>query len=52
MGSVASCVPERHRHGPPQATNHVECTADEPAAAGIPDGLLRVTPPVLKTYRM
>jgi cystathionine gamma-synthase len=27
--------------GPPSVTSHVECTAEERAAAGIPEGLLR-----------
>jgi len=27
--------------GPPQVTSHVECTAEERAAAGIPEGLVR-----------
>jgi cystathionine gamma-synthase len=27
--------------GPPSATSHVECTEEERAAAGIPEGLIR-----------
>jgi cystathionine gamma-synthase len=27
--------------GPPSVTSHVECTAEERAAAGIPEGLVR-----------
>jgi cystathionine gamma-synthase len=35
LGQVATIV------GPPAATSHVECTAEERAAAGIPEGLVR-----------
>lgn len=35
LGQVATVV------GPPAATSHVECTAEERAAAGIPEGLVR-----------
>jgi cystathionine gamma-synthase len=35
LGQVATVV------GPPSATSHVECTAEERAAAGIPEGLVR-----------
>jgi cystathionine gamma-synthase len=35
LGQVATVV------GPPSATSHVECTEEERAAAGIPEGLVR-----------
>jgi cystathionine gamma-synthase len=35
LGQVATVA------GPPSATSHVECTAEERAAAGIPEGLVR-----------
>jgi len=35
LGQVATVV------GPPSATSHVECTPEERAAAGIPEGLIR-----------
>jgi cystathionine gamma-synthase len=35
LGQVATIA------GPPAATSHVECTAEERAAAGIPEGLVR-----------
>ncbi len=35
LGQVATIV------GPPSATSHVECTPEERAAAGIPEGLVR-----------
>lgn len=35
LGQVATVV------GPPSATSHVECTAEERAEAGIPEGLVR-----------
>jgi cystathionine gamma-synthase len=35
LGQVTTIV------GPPAATSHVECTAEERAAAGIPEGLVR-----------
>ncbi|MGD8624672.1 MAG: aminotransferase class I/II-fold pyridoxal phosphate-dependent enzyme [Anaerolineae bacterium] len=35
LGQVATIA------GPPSATSHVECTAEERAAAGIPEGLVR-----------
>jgi cystathionine gamma-synthase len=35
LGSVETIV------GPPSTTSHVECTAEERAALGIPEGLIR-----------
>jgi cystathionine gamma-synthase len=35
LGAVETVV------GPPMVTSHVECTAEERAAAGIPEGLVR-----------
>jgi cystathionine gamma-synthase len=35
LGSVETIV------GPPATTSHVECTAEERAALGIPEGLIR-----------
>jgi cystathionine gamma-synthase len=35
LGQVATVA------GPPAATSHVECTEEERAAAGIPEGLVR-----------
>ncbi|MCX7345211.1 MAG: PLP-dependent transferase, partial [Alphaproteobacteria bacterium] len=35
LGAVETVV------GPPLTTSHVECTAEERAAAGIPEGLVR-----------
>lgn len=54
MAAIKKCLPKlHHAHmaanlgcvetvvGPPLTTSHVECTAEERAAAGIPEGLIR-----------